>query len=116
MSTAARAYKTRGIVMRSRNLGEADKIFTLFTDERGKLDAIAKGVRRSKSQLAGRLEFVTEAALTLHRGRNLDVITSAEIDTVYWTSIVEPDAFATAHLAVELIDAFCETDLALPDV
>ncbi len=102
--------------MRSRNLGEADKIFTLFTDERGKLDAIAKGVRRAKSQLAGRLEFVTEAALTLHRGRNLDVITSAEIDTAYWTSIVEPDAFATAHLAVELIDAFCETDLALPDV
>ncbi len=112
----ARAYKTRGIVLRSRNLGEADKIVTLLTDERGKIDAVAKGIRRPKSQLAGRLEFVTEAVLTMHRGRSLDVITSAEILRVHWTSIVEPGAFATAHAIVELVDAFCETELAMPEI
>lgn len=116
MNGHARAYKTRGIVLRARNLGEADKILTLFTDERGKIDAVAKGIRRAKSHLAGRLEFVTEAALTMHRGRNLDVITSAEIERVHWTSIVDPAAFATAHAIVELVDAFCEADLAMPEI
>lgn len=116
MNGRERAYKTLGIVMRGRNLGEADKIYTLFTQDRGKIDAVAKGVRRAKSQLAGRLEFVTEAALTMHRGRNLDVITSAEIERAHWTSIVDPAAFATAHVVVELVDAFCEIDMAMPEI
>jgi len=116
VSLPQRAYKTHGIVLRARNLGEADKIFTLFTEQRGKLDAVGKGVRRTKSQLAGRLEFVTEAALTMHRGRNLDIITSAAIECEHWRSIVAPAAFATAHVVAELVDSFCEIDLALPDV
>jgi len=114
--TVARTYKTRGIVLRARNLGEADKIFTLFTDERGKLDAVGKGVRRPTSRLAARLEFGMESLLTMHRGRNLDVIASAEIEREHWNAIVEPGAFATAHLLAELVDAYCELDLALPDV
>ena len=114
--TAERTYKTRAIVLRARNLGESDKIFTLLTDARGKLDAVAKGVRRSKSHFGGRLEFASEVELGMHRGRNLDVITSAEIVATRWTSVVQPPAFATAHLLVELVDAFCEPDLALPDV
>lgn len=116
MSERERSYKARGFILRARPLGEADRIYTLFTAERGKLDAVAKGVRRAKSHLAGRLEFLAEASLTLHRGRNLDVIASAEIASTHWRAIVEPAAFATAHVAVEIVDAFCETDLALPEV
>ena len=117
MSARERTYKTRGIVLRGRNLGEADKIYTLFTAERGKIDAVAKGVRRAKSQLAGRLEFGSEIALGLHRGRNLDVVTSAELLVQpYWNEMTRPGAFGTAHVVVELVDAFCEHDLALPDV
>jgi len=111
-----RAYKTNAIVLRGRNLGEADKIYTFFSEERGKLDAVAKGVRRAHSRLAGRLEFASEAALTLHRGRSLDVITGAEIVRAHWAGIVAPSAFATAHVLIELVDAFCEPDLAMPDV
>jgi DNA repair protein RecO (recombination protein O) len=103
-------------VLRGRNLGEADRIFTLFTREHGKVDAIAKGVRRTKSHFAGRLQFMSEATLTFHRGRNLDVITSAETIRSRWTAIVEPSAFATAHLLAEMVDAFCELDLALPEI
>ncbi len=111
-----RSYKARGIVLRARNLGEADKIYTLFTDASGKLDAVAKGVRRSRSQVAGKLEFMSEATLTLHRGRTLDVITSAEIARAHWSAIVAPGGFATAHLLAELVDAFCEPQLAMPKV
>ncbi len=97
-------------------MGEADKIFTLLTQARGKIDAVAKGVRRTKSHFAGRLEFMTEATLTLHRGRNLDVITSAQTVRSHWEAIVQPAAFATASLFGELVDVTSEHDLAIPDV
>jgi DNA repair protein RecO (recombination protein O) len=111
-----RAYKTDAFVLRGRNLGEADRIFTLFTRSRGKLDAVAKGVRRVKSHVAGKLEFLTEASLTLHAGRSLDVITSAAILHSEWERIVEPGAFAAAHVVAELVDAFCEPDLAQVEI
>lgn len=114
--TQPRAYKTNGIVLRARNLGEADKILTLFTTERGKLDAVAKGMRRQKSAFSGRLEFMSEATLSLHRGRNLDVITSAEIRTSHFDAIVKPQGFAAASMVAELVDAFCEPDLPVPAI
>lgn len=116
MTTASRAYKTSGIVLRGRTYGEADRILTLLTTERGKIDAIAKGVRRTKSHLTGRLEFANEVLLGMHRGRNLDIVVSAEIQHAHWQNIVAPERFAAANLIVEMIDAFCEPDLPLPDV
>ncbi len=111
-----RSYKSDAIVLRARNLGEADKIYTLLTTERGKVDAVGKGVRRRGSRLAGRLEFANETSLRLHRGRNLDIIVDADLVRANWSTIVAPDAFATAHVILELVDAFCELDLAVPDV
>jgi DNA repair protein RecO (recombination protein O) len=103
-------------VLRGRQLGEADRIFTLFTTDSGKLDAVAKGIRRAKSHLAGRLEFCNECELGMHRGRSLDVIVSADIVHAPWSRLVEPERYAVASLAAELIDAFCEPGLAMPDV
>jgi DNA repair protein RecO (recombination protein O) len=102
--------------LRGRQLGEADRIMTLFTRERGKLDAVAKGVRRPRSHFAGRLEFFNECDLLMHRGRSLDVIVSAEIVHMRWSRLVEPERYAVAAVVAELLDAFCEPDLALPDV
>lgn len=103
-------------MLRGRQLGEADRIYTLFTTARGKLDAVAKGVRRAKSHLSGRLEFANECEFGMHRGRSLDVIVSAEIVHAPWSRLVEPQRFATASVAAELVEMFCEPDLALPDV
>lgn len=111
-----RAYKTRAIVLRSRNLGEAHRIHVLFTEARGKIDAVAKGIRRSRSQLGGKLEFASEVFLTLHRGRSLDVITSAETLSSRWDAIARPAAYSPAQLVAELVDAFCEPDLAQPGI
>lgn len=88
----------------------------MLTATRGKLDAVAKGVRRTKSHFAGRLEFLTEASLTLHVGRSLDVITGATILHSEWERLVEPPAFGAASVVAELIDAFCEPDLAQPEI
>ncbi len=103
-------------MLRARPLGEADRIIRLFTSERGKLDAVAKGVRRAKSHFAGRLEFGNECELQMHHGRSLDVIVNADIVRAPWERLVEPERFATAQLIAELVDAFCEPDLAVPDV
>jgi DNA repair protein RecO (recombination protein O) len=116
MSTPPRAYKTTAVVLRGRTYGEADRILTFFSTERGKIDAIAKGSRRTKSHLAGRLELGNEVALIMHRGRNLDVVVSAEIENAYWQNLVAPERYAAANLIVELVDTFCEPDLALPEV
>ncbi len=103
-------------MLRGRQLGEADRIYTLFTTERGKLDAVAKGVRRAKSHFAGRLEFGNECEFGMHRGRTLDVIVSAEILHAPWVRLVQPARFGTASAAVELVESFCEPDLALPEI
>jgi DNA repair protein RecO (recombination protein O) len=104
------------VVLRGRQLGEADRILTLFTLERGKLDGVAKGVRRPRSHLGGRLELYTECDFLMHRGRSLEVIVGAEIRRAYWSRLVEPRRYAVVAVLAELVDAFCEPDLALPDV
>lgn len=71
-------YRERGVVLRTIKLGEADRIVTLVTEGRGKLRAVAKGVRRTKSHFGGRLEPLSHVALMCYEGRNLDTITSAE--------------------------------------
>lgn len=116
MSTPQRAYKATAVILRGRTYGEADRILTLYTKERGKIDAIAKGARRTKSHLAGRLEFGNVVLLGMHRGRNLDVVVSADIEQPNWQRLVQPERFAAANLIIEMIDAFCEPDLAQPDV
>jgi DNA repair protein RecO (recombination protein O) len=116
VSAGPRSYKTSAVVLRGRNYGEADRILTLFSTQHGKMDAIAKGARRTKSHLAGRLEFGNEVLLGMHRGRNLDVIVSADIEAAHWAQLVEPERFAAASIVIELVDAFCEPDLAQPEI
>jgi len=66
--TIPRVYKTDAIVLRRSNLGEADKILTLYTPNLGKIRAIAKGVRRPTSKLGGHVELLTHCSLMLARG------------------------------------------------
>jgi DNA repair protein RecO (recombination protein O) len=72
-------YKDEGIVLRTIKLGEADRIVTLFTRENGKVRAVAKGIRKTKSRFGGRLEPFTRVQLLIYRGRSLDTITQADI-------------------------------------
>lgn len=67
--------RTRGIVIRKVNFGEADRILTILTLDRGKIRIVAKGVRRTKAKLAGWLDMFAENDLELAEGKNLDIVT-----------------------------------------
>jgi DNA repair protein RecO (recombination protein O) len=72
------AYRDDGIVLRTHKLGEADRIVTLLARRTGRVRAVAKGVRRTKSRFGARLEPFTHVDLLMHTGRSLDYITQAE--------------------------------------
>lgn len=72
-------YRDQGIVLRSHKLGETDRIIHLFTQGRGLVRAVAKGVRRPGSRFGGRLESFSHVDLQLYEGRSLDVIQQAEL-------------------------------------
>jgi len=71
-------YRDDGIVLRTQKLGEADRIVTLLTRRTGRVRAVAKGVRRTKSRFGARLEPFTHVDMLLYTGRSLDVITQAD--------------------------------------
>jgi DNA repair protein RecO (recombination protein O) len=71
-------YRDEGIVLRTHKLGEADRIVVLLTPGHGKVRAVAKGVRKTKSRFGARLEPPTHLQLLLYEGRELDIVTQAE--------------------------------------
>jgi DNA repair protein RecO (recombination protein O) len=71
-------YRDDGVVLRTHKLGEADRIVTVLARRTGRIRAVAKGVRRTKSRFGARLEPFTHVDLLLYTGRSLDVITQAE--------------------------------------
>jgi DNA repair protein RecO (recombination protein O) len=71
-------YHDRGVVLRTHKLGEADRIVTFLTRDNGKVRAVAKGVRKTKSRFGGRLEPPSHAQLLLYQGRELDIVSQAE--------------------------------------
>ena len=78
-----RTYKTEAFVLRSFRLGEADRVLHLYTLDRGRVGAVAKGVRKTKSRFGARLEPFSHAELMLHQG-------SGELHTVTGASLVDP--------------------------
>jgi DNA repair protein RecO (recombination protein O) len=71
-------YRDDGIVLRTQKLGEADRIVSVLARKSGRIRAVAKGVRKTKSRFGARLEPFTHVDLLLYTGRTLDVITQAE--------------------------------------
>jgi DNA repair protein RecO (recombination protein O) len=89
----AGSLKTEGIVLRSLRYGEADRILHLYTPDRGRVSAIAKGVRRAKSRFGGRLEPFFRLDLVLYEGRS-DLLTVTSAETVAAHPRLREDAAA----------------------
>lgn len=96
-----RSYKTEAVVLRSIRYSEADRVLHLFSLDRGRVNAIAKGVRKTGSRFGARLEPLTRSALLLHEGRGeLHTISGADIISSH--EAVRADNYT---LAVGLIGA-----------
>ena len=80
-------YRDEGIVIRTQKLGEADRIITLFTREHGRVRAVAKGVRRTKSKFGARLEPASHVDIQLYTGKTFDVVTQVEAVENYGDAI-----------------------------
>ena len=77
---AGRTYKTEAVVLRSLRFGEADRVLHLYTLERGRIGALAKGIRKTKSRFGARLEPLSHVELMLHQGSGeLQTVTGVEI-------------------------------------
>jgi len=104
--TKPRNFQTEALIIKKIKLGEADRILTLYTPYLGKIRAVAKGVRRPRSKLAGHLELLTHSLVSLARGRNLDTIIGSQ--TIDGFLPLKSDLQLTSHAlyATELVDQF----------
>jgi len=93
-------YREEGVVLRVQKLGEADRIVTLLTRRTGRVRAVAKGVRRTRSRFGARLEPFSHVDLQLYAGRSLDVVNQAESIRAYGAGIVDDYPRYTAGTAI----------------
>jgi DNA repair protein RecO (recombination protein O) len=104
-----RSFKTEAIVLRSIRYGEADRVLHLYTPDRGRVGAVAKGVRRVKSRLGGRLEPLSRVRLVLHQGRG-------ELCTISQADAIRPHAALRERRdSLERATQACEAVLRLLD-
>ena len=109
MPQMPRLYTTPAIVLRQRKLGDADKILTLYTANFGKIDAVAKGVRRTRSRMAGHVEPLAQATFQLAKGKTLDIVTQVETIESFQALRDDLERVSRALYACELLDKFTET-------
>ncbi|MDD5605269.1 MAG: DNA repair protein RecO [Dehalococcoidales bacterium] len=101
-----REYQTEAVIIRKTRLGEADRIITIYTPGLGKLQAVAKAVRKPKSKLSGHLELLTHSQITLARGRNLDTIIGSQAINSFLPLRNSLEATSAGLYLAELINLF----------
>lgn len=101
-----RSQRVSAVILRHSDWGEADRLLVLFTLEMGKVRAVAKGVRKLRSRKAGHLEPFSLTTLLLARGRDLWIVTQAEMQEAFLP--IREDLMRTAYASyiVELLDRF----------
>ncbi len=97
-------YRDDAVVVRTYKLGEADRIVVLFSRGRGKIRAVAKGVRRTRSKFGSRLEPGSVVQLQLYEGRNLDIVTQAERLFSLPNLRTDLDSYGRAAILLEAVD------------
>jgi len=105
-----RSFRVEAVVLRHADWGEADRVLTLYTRERGKVRAIAKGARKIRSRKAGHLEPFTRVTLQLAKGRDLLIVTQADTLDAYMPLGEDLVKAGYASYAVELLDRFIYED------
>ncbi len=106
MTSKERSLRVEGVVLKYKEWGETDRLLTLFTRELGKVQAIAKGVRKPHSRKAGHLEPFTRVNILLARGRDLYILTQAEAIDTFLTIKNDLVNLGYGFYIIELLSSF----------
>ncbi len=101
-----RTFRTEAIVLKRSDFGEADRVLTLYSQNLGKISAIAKGARKPQSRKTGHVELFMRSKFLIAKGRNLDIVTQAEMIDAYADLRADLLRISHASYAVELLDRF----------
>jgi DNA repair protein RecO (recombination protein O) len=101
---AGELYRDVGVVLRTYKLGESDRIVVLMTADNGKVRAVAKGVRKTKSKFGARLEPMSHVRVLLYRGRELDIVSQAETVETLSPMLSSLDRASQGIAAIEAVD------------
>ena len=101
-------YRDEAVVLRLQKLGEADRIVTMLTRRHGKVRAVAKGVRRTKSKFGARLEPGTHVDVQNYLGRELDIVTQAEILDAYPSMASDYERYTIGTTMLEAAERLTE--------
>ncbi len=101
-----RSFRAEAIVLNHRDWGEADRLVTLYTRQRGKIRAVAKGARKTRSRKGGHLQPFTQVTLQLARARGPFIITQVETIEAYLSLGDDLKLTGNASYLVELLDRF----------
>jgi len=105
MSNRDRSIRTEGIVLRRRDFGESDRILVLFTRKLGRVSVIAKGARKPSSKISGHLELFMRSSFLISRGRNLHILSQAEVVEDYEPLRKNLPGIGMGSYVIELVDA-----------
>jgi DNA repair protein RecO (recombination protein O) len=97
-------YRDTGIVLRTYRLGEADRIVVVLTPAHGKVRAVAKGVRKTKSRFGARLEPLSHCAFLFYEGRDLDIVSQADVIDHFATVRGDLDRLTKGIALCEAVD------------
>jgi len=103
-----KSYKDIGIPFKQINFGETDRIVSILTKYHGRIDAIAKGVRKLTSRKGGNIDIMTLSKYSFAKGENLDIVT--EVEQIHGYEVVKEDLNTTLSLffLCELLDVFLQ--------
>ncbi|MCL1885819.1 MAG: DNA repair protein RecO [Dehalococcoidia bacterium] len=101
-----RTYQTPAIVIKKTKLGEADRILTLYSPTLGKIQGVAKAVRKPKSKLSGHLEMLTYSQVTLVRGKNIDTIIGSQTLNAFLAVKNDLSLLSCALYMAEIVSQF----------
>ncbi len=104
----SKLYRDSGVVLRTHKFGEADRIIVVLTEHHGKVRCVAKGVRKGSSKFGGRLEPLSNVALLLREGRQLDQISQVETVDHFRALRNDLSLLAAGSALVEAIDLVSE--------
>lgn len=102
-----RTYKTEAIVIKRRNVGEADRLITVFTRDHGKLSLKAKGIRRVPSRRSAHVELLNTATLTVYAASRYPILTEATAIETFSNLKEDLQKIGLAYHMCELVDGLC---------